>query len=386
MIVCFSCNTDIKEKIDSLLEKGHYKDHSELISNAIANLWFLDQELSEKGVLVIGENLSFTSRTSQHSLSSPTIVHESKKNKIARENCKQRNAAIINTVKTSYTIPDLFLRGDLNEVSKTSIDLPVELPDTNEIFTLDRWLFGQYNKLLPIKANCRALAHLTSEHKEGVPFDTAVCHIAEAAIGLGDYLTHIDRSHQIGRDDSLATAFPRSGEGSEKSSARYINQFVGSVNSKGQLSGMLWDYRLAGLALGNGTRLLLTKQGVKFANLINPILDKDQVDLSQKISPEEITFLLHHIRSYVPIEFFTFQTLIRAILDGADTPEKLEEALKAFVPSDLNRSLSPSFLTSQRSGALSRMADLCLIKRIRKGVRVSYVVTEDGRNFFAQQA
>lgn len=383
MIVCFSCNADTKEKIDSLLEKGHYKDHSELISSAIANLWLLDQELSEKGVLVIGENQPFTSSTSQHSKSDPSVIQKSKKNKIVRENCTRRNAAIASIVSTQYTVPDLFLRSDLNEVSKTSLDLPIELRDPCEIYTLDRWLFGQYNKILPIKANCRALAHLTSEHKEGVPFDIAVCHIAEAAINLGDYLTYVDRCHQIGRDDSLATAFPRSGDGSEKSSARYINQFVGSINSKGQLSGMLRDYRLAGLALGNGTRLLLTQQGVKFANFINPRLDNNQVELSQKISPEEIIFLLDHIRSYVPIEFFTFQTLIRAILGGADTPKKLEEALKSFVPTDSNRSLSQSFLTSQRSGALSRMADLGLIKRIRKGVRVSYVVTENGENFFA---
>ncbi|HPR90528.1 MAG TPA: hypothetical protein PLD93_03730, partial [Synergistaceae bacterium] len=73
--------------------------------------------------------------------------------------------------------------------------------------------------------------------------------------------------------------------------------------------------------------------------------------------------------------------LIRAIADGAATPDKLEKVLQAHVPAVTNRSLSPSFLTSQRSGALSRMADLGLIARERNGVRVSYVVTEHGQRF-----
>jgi DNA-binding HxlR family transcriptional regulator len=80
----------------------------------------------------------------------------------------------------------------------------------------------------------------------------------------------------------------------------------------------------------------------------------------------------------VPAEAFAFRTLIQAIAEGAITPDKLDEALRVHVPTETNRSLSPSFLTSQRSGALSRMADLGLIARKRKGVRVSYTITPAG--------
>ena len=190
-----------------------------------------------------------------------------------------------------------------------------------------------------------------------------------------------DRRHQITRDDSLAVAFPRSGPDSEKSRTRYANQFVGSVNSQGILSGLLCDYRMAALTPGAVTRLMPTEPAIQFAMLANPVLDCSQVDPAQKFSPEESSFLLKHIRAHVPVEAFAFKTLIEAIAEGAITPDKLDETLRVHVPTETNRSLSPSFLTSQRSGALSRMADLGLITRERKGVRVSYIITEQGQRF-----
>jgi hypothetical protein len=144
---------------------------------------------------------------------------------------------------------------------------------------------------------------------------------------------------------------------------------------------LLWDYRLAGVASGNGPCLLPTEQAIDFARLTNPILDGCQIVPAQKFSAEETAFLLDHICSFVPAEQFAFRTLIQAIISGADTPDKLDEALRVLVPADTNRSLSQSFLTSQRSGALSRMADLGLIERVRRGVKVSYLVTQDGEAF-----
>jgi hypothetical protein len=153
------------------------------------------------------------------------------------------------------------------------------------------------------------------------------------------------------------------------------------ANSQNVLSGLLWDYRLAGLASGNEPLLLPTKQAIQLAKLTNPILDGCQAEPTQKFSVEETEFLLEHIRAFVPVESFAFRTLLQAIADGADTPDKLDETLRALVPNDSSRSLSPSFLTSQRSGALSRMADLGLIVRVRRGVKVSYTITEAGKEF-----
>ena len=53
---------------------------------------------------------------------------------------------------------------------------------------VDRWIFGQHNKLLPVKANLRALANLlrSESNSAGLPLDRASTEIAAAAVGLGD--------------------------------------------------------------------------------------------------------------------------------------------------------------------------------------------------------
>ena len=383
MIVCINCSVKTKTKMDQLLCKD-YRDYSELVAVAVENLWMLDREIAEQGAIVVNEGPA-------PSVISPTFRPAERARPVSAERTapatpqsKAASASPILTAPSPVQIPELFQSEGLERLSTVTLEVaPTE--NTEKTFTLDRWILGQYNKLLPAKASCRALLRLAVGQENGAPFDAAAARIAEAAALLGDYLSDYDRRHQIARDDAFATAFPRSGPDAEKSRARYANQFVGSVNSQGVLSGLLWDYRLAGLASGNGPRLLPTEQAIHFARLTNPILDGSQTVPAQKFSSEETAFLLNHIRSFVPVEAFAFRTLIQDIAHGADTPDKLDEALGSLSPIDSSRSLSPSFLTSQRSGALSRMADLGLIARARKGVKVSYKITHDGKVFMANR-
>jgi len=379
MIICINCKVETKTKMDGLLGKDHYRDYSELIAVAVDNLWMMEQEAAEKGALVIGEGPALpVARAISQPVGRAKAVNPGKAAPAPPRQAKSSKATPVRVASVPVHIPELFLADGLDGIFATTTEIPADrAPD--EAFTLDRWLFGQYNKLLPIKANCRALLRIAAEHPEGIPLENVVLQIGEAAPLLGDYLADHDRRCQIARDDSLATAFPRSGPDAEKSRARYANQFVGSVNSQGVLSGMLRDYRLVALTPGAGARLMLTEPALQFARLTNPVLDGCQTDPVQKFSPVEAAFLLDHIRAHVPVEAFAFRTLIQAIADGAITPDKLDEALRVHVPAETNRSLSPSFLTSQRSGALSRMADLGLIARERKGVRVSYIIIEQGQ-------
>jgi hypothetical protein len=382
MIICINCNSETKSKMDVLLSKNHYRDYSELVAVAVDNLWMLELEVAEKGAFIIGEGPATPASTPPATLAENNKPLKKTKGPVSAPT-RQGIAAKAPSVYAKaapLVIPDLFLADGLDSLSINAAEIP-PTENAEKTFMLDRWLFGQYNKLLPAKVNCRALLRFAAEHPDGALLGEITPQIGKAATMLGDYLAEHDRRHQIGRDNSLATAFPRSGSEAEKSRARYVNQFVGSVNSQGILSGLLWDYRLAALAPGDNVRLMPTKPAVQFARLSNPVLDTCQTDPAQKFSPEEATFLLGHIRDHVPVEIFTFRTLIQAITDGADTPDKLEEALRSLVPTESSRSLSPSFLTSQRSSALSRMADLGLIGRQRKGVRVSYVITERGRYF-----
>lgn len=403
MIFCINCKPDTKNKMDKLLSEGEYRDYSEIVAVAIDNLWMLEQEVAEKGALVIGEGSAQpVTRFAPPRVEKAKTPKPRKMVSVAARQVQSHKTVEKSVESGPVRIPGLFLADGLDGLSVAPAEIPVA-GDPEQPITLDRWLFGQYNKLLPVKANCRALLRIAAEHPDGVLLEDAASQIAEAAALLGDYLAQHDRRHQIARDELLATAFPRSGIDAEKGRARYANQFVGSVNSHGVFSGLLWDYRLAAVIPseffvapdrrkswdyrlgvdnhGEPPRLALTERAVQFARLTNPVLDGRQTGPAQKFSPEEVAFLLDHIRAHVPAEAFAFRTLVRAIADGAVTPDKLDEALRVHVPAETNRSLSPSFLTSQRSGALSRMADLGLIARERKGVRVSYTITSDGEAF-----
>lgn len=376
MIVCIHCSAETKKRMDGMLGEDEYRDYSELIAVAVENLWLLDREVTARGSFVIGEGLAPPPKSTEPEKAAgvrkPTYSSPRKRKTVV--------ASSVSGIQAPVSIPDLFLRAGLRELStSTSAITPPE--GIEELFTLDRWLFGQYNRLLPLKASSRALLRIAAEHPDGVPLEEAAPRIAEAAAMLGDYLADHDRRHQIGRDDALATAFSRSGPDAEKSRARYATHFVGSTNSRGVLSGLLCEYRLAMLGNGDDPRLMPTEPAVQFARMTNPVLDSCQTDPTQKFSPEETAFILDHVRSHVPVENFAFRTLIKAIADGANKPLSLDEALSDLVPVDTNRSLSPSFLTSQRSGALSRMADLGLIDRLRKGVKVSYRITGEGNLF-----
>jgi hypothetical protein len=380
MILCFKCSTDVKDKMDIMLQNEQYNDYSEMISIAISNLWILEQEVSHNGHFVIEKTGSLASIPRPNSKRKRGKT-TSRGKQVLHPQAQRMLIHPEQSINQPPSIPDIFLLHEQDNLHINTLEPQCDNLDTGKIFTLDRWLFGQYNKLLPAKASCRALAHMASTYEKGIPLAVAGSEIARDASELGDWLISRDYQNKVGRDDALSTAFPRSGPESEKSRVRYANQFVGSINFHGQLSGLLSDYRLAALATADPPELLLTTHGLAFAKLSNPVIDGTQREMTRKFSSEENSFLMDLIRQFVPAEDFAFRTLIKAVLDGADTPDKLGEALLSLTPSDSNRSLSNSFLASQRSGALSRMADIGLIMRVRQGVRVTYAITDLGRNY-----
>jgi hypothetical protein len=62
-------------------------------------------------------------------------------------------------------------------------------------------------------------------------------------------------------------------------------------------------------------------------------------------------------------------------------PEQLDAALREFVSQERRDDLKPAFLSSQRSGAISRMSDLGLVSRVRDGVKVSYALTGQAEDY-----
>ena len=384
MIICFECSQVTKEALDRLLGGGQYRDYSEVLSVAVANLLILQKQIQEKGVLVL-EDAGPPHLTSSDMRSGKEHLTTIRSASSTRQQSPLASASSVElqadhrTTGMEVAVPELFLLEGLRDFRPQVASLPSDVWVMGQEIPLDRWLFGQYNRLLPAKASCRALAHLLRSSPAGVRLSKATSRISDAAMSLGEFLANHDQREGIDRDDALATAFPTRGEAADKGRQRYANQFVASVNRNGQLSGLPFDLKLINYVRHRDPKLQLTEVGWQFVQMWNPVLDGSQAKPTQKFSAEETAFLLDHIAGFVPAEDFAYRTLLAAIASGEDTPQRLGTALQRYVSSD--RKLTSSFLASQRSGAISRMTDLELVVRVRDGVRVSYVITSNGEQY-----
>ncbi len=401
MIVCFRCTAETKQNLDRLLATGAYGDISEAIATAVRNQLLMEKEVAEKGAIVINGQLNTTrSPESAESNGQPRLIKEvtTQKRDLPRgRNQKparnEKHSAVSLPVEPDHTedgretfVPLLFRLDHFpREKPKGLAELPPDLWSHGQRIPLDRWVLGQFNRLLPAKANARALIRLFRENPKGLDIAVAAEQIASQAAMLGDYLRDIDAKHGLPRDDALATAFPSADEGAEKGRSRYANQFVVYQNGKGELSGLMVDLKMISVVqLRKERRIVPTRVAWDFAVLPNPLLDSAPDGLPEKFSPEERAFLIAHIVRSVPVEAFAYRVILRAVREGQASPEQIDAVLKSHLDEERAEDLSKSFLASQRSGAVSRMSDLGLIERRREGVRVNYAITEEGMAFLNQ--
>lgn len=368
MILCFNCSPNTKRTLDSLVNSDHYRDYAEVISLAVDNLAVLRQRLGSQGAVVIEPKRGPTSAHLSHA--TPTAPAMPIKHTATRQERERQG----------IYVPTLFALQEVRAVP-CEAPSPVGAFKRGERVPLERWIFGQYNRLLPAKVSCRALANLLSEHPNGVDLEGVGPLIAKAAWELGDSLAGYEAQSRVHPDEGLSTAFPISGKGGEKSLLRFRTQFVASSTKAGDLLGLLADLKLIGNMAESTDRVALTSTGWRFALMRNPVLEGEQQSPTQKFSPAELELLLSHLAAEVPVEDFAYRAVLTAVEGGATRPANLDVALTTHVSLDAKHRITSSFVSTQRSGAVSRMSDLGLIARVRDGVRVSYVVTAAGLNY-----
>ncbi len=355
MVLCIEIDQETKARLDELLTLGQYRDYSQAIAVAIANQVLLHGKVAEQGrSLIISKTVGPRS--------------SDKISKTARSAGRLQESGRL-------TVPSLFSRALRRPLPEQLSPIPTDAFVRGTSVPVDRWIFGQHNKLLPAKASCRALAILDAG-TTGVPLARTASDIAAHAVELGDYLRAIDEKNGFTREESLSLAFPLSGsETGDKARLRYANQFVASTNAQGQLSGLLVDLKFVNYVPGKEARLMLTEPGWEFAVLENPILDHGAAGLP-KFTSEEVDFLLGHIRNNVPAEDSAYRTVITALSEGANNPDKLDAYLKPLLSPRQDKPFTTAFLATQRSGVISRMSDLGLVSRQRDGVKVTYIPSE----------
>jgi hypothetical protein len=234
------------------------------------------------------------------------------------------------------------------------------------------WIWGQINKVLPMKFAARLLANEIVT-REGLPSLRGFTNEAAAeARALGLSLRRVDQTEKRRPGHKLSTGFPTSDK-VEKAERRFRSQFIAYVRDDRGLSGALPELMFANVVEQRGdTRIGLTEAGVAFATLPNPVLDER--DFSHSLSEEEADFYLDHIRRTVPWEASAFALILSIIGEGTNGRMEINNAVR----DRLQVEWSPKEVNTQRAGAMARMFDLRLLARERRGRRVRYAATDRG--------
>jgi len=244
----------------------------------------------------------------------------------------------------------------------------------------DQWIWGQINRILPIKFAVRFLA-IESSRLGGFPekrdFNKIV---SEEARRLGLFLKEFDSSLKKERDEKLSTGFPV-GNKIESSLNRYWSQFVGYQKNDKTLTGALFDLALANLFTDEDgiIRIGLNPEGKKFAQLQNPVLDNN--NFSYSLAEPEILFYLDHIQSNVPGEFSLFKIVLGLLKNGVERREIMNLELTKQIEGS---GWSEGLVSTQRAGAISRLYELGLISKERIGLEVRYHITERGKTWIGK--
>jgi hypothetical protein len=250
-------------------------------------------------------------------------------------------------------------------------------------------LSGYLNRIFPVKFVLRVLVTMTLEEfydEENGRYDDAgnitLDQLRTTAFATAKYakewLSTLDLQQGPKHGSEVSVGFP---ENNEKARERFVAQFVGSKR-KGNISGALFDMgfaSLTGFSIGpikhNTSDIHFTKVGWDFALLENPLLDslegwKDYFVSGKRFSEKEIEFLLVHLESNLSPEWKFMQTIASSIEEGNNRPKSLEECLVKEYDWEATKA------SQMRNGALSRMEELCLIKREKSGREVTYHLTE----------
>lgn len=247
-------------------------------------------------------------------------------------------------------------------------------------------LWGQYNRIFPIKLVLRRLANeivddrqtrqarLTDGPEGTVELPPFRDETAGLARQYGFEIQRADEQYSRGRGEKLASALP-TGDDEQKSIERFKSHFVGGVDRNGNFSGAPATMKLVGIDHEQPYWIGLTDAGAKFAELPNPLLDEGPF-AEESLSDDEREFYVNHVRENLPGEFEAMMTAARSIVEGHDRPESLTERVAR-----LAEDWSQTQANTIRSGLVSRMYELNLVDRERVGQRgIAYLLTEQGRS------
>ena len=256
----------------------------------------------------------------------------------------------------------------LNNLKRDKIEFDVINPTALQFPIKNHFLWGQYNKLFPVKFVLRFLIYQQIlNNNNSVPLNEFSLECANSAVEFKKILNTYDHQNKRKRGEEFSTGFP---DDDDKSKKRFMNHFIGGRTALGEPLGA--SISLGFVEITNG-RIGITSFGLNFAKLDNPNLDGN---FSQKevLSSEERQFLINHLKSHLPVEWSAVNKILTWITNAINTPDSLNNHIRS-----LNDKWSDKMVNTMRTGYLGRMFDLGFIYRVKNGVMVQYNLTEFGK-------
>ena len=225
-------------------------------------------------------------------------------------------------------------------------------------------IFGQVNRIFPLKMVCRWLATAAANNGHWPRFTAVNAQLADDAGTIGSLLDQWDANEDRERGSELATALPR--RKNNASLDRFLSQFVARITRASEISpGAVCQYELARF---EGSTLALTERGVDFTNLSSPILDAHDQKATAALSKPETEFLITHIRDWVPTEWADMKSALAAVESGRSSPTELAATMRADLPDEW----TDSMVQTHVSGVIARLTDIRLLRRVWLGRNVQY--------------
>jgi Arc/MetJ-type ribon-helix-helix transcriptional regulator len=337
-------------EIRDAVEEGGYEDAREFVTTAIQNQLQLESGPDISSFKTLDEAI-------QDVENSQAEPEESKPTPDADQSEPKTHVAVTKTDYSSVT--------------------PIAPPDRERVGGGPLW--GQYNRMLPVKFVVRRLANELANVDSGdeptsVPFSEFSSEVAWEARELGQNIERTDERKSRGRGEKLASGFP-TGDKTEKSIDRFQTHFVGYVDQSGNLTGAPATLRFLNVTGDGPPSVGITEAGAEFAASTNPVLDRD-VTADQPLSKEEVEFYINHVAEALPEELEAMVHTATAVSEGDDRPTSLTERV-----AELDDGWSEAQASTNRSGLVSRMYELGLVNRSRVGQRgVKYDLTDDGHD------
>jgi Arc/MetJ-type ribon-helix-helix transcriptional regulator len=339
------------ERINNLINQGRYQSIASFILSALENQLYLEE--------------------------SPPDVLSSKEmrpNAIAPEQ-------VVSYDKSIREMSSL-LSADIGDVAfiKPPADSKIIPKALSKDSDSHFWIWGQVNRIFPLKFGLRVLGNLLKQNKAETIDPRMFRDIAaQSARNVGLRLMAFEKMKNVKRKERISAGLPV-GDQAFNSESRYKTHFLATVRvtdeGKEMLDGALAKLKFVNIEIiEKKEKIGITKEGLEFAKLENPILDKQEYDVT--LSNAEVDYYLRHIAENIPGEYRAIKLIFSIIAKGTNRRESINKELSRKYPE-----WTPETLNTQRAGLMSRMFELRLLERDpdKKGVGVTYRISKAGED------